>query len=116
MLFRSVGVVLLVTNKQNYAVGGMGDTSLIAIGLVILGSLCWVAGSLYLRYNPGNTSVYVKSAVQLLASSILCFLISVFNHEFDHISIKTTHSSAIFAIFYLAIMRNLKPSSRSNSA
>lgn len=97
------GVILLLTNKQNYAVGSINDNTLISIGLIILGSFCWVSGSLYLKYNPGNTSVYVKSAVQLLACAVLCFVVCLFTHEFDHISLETTHLSGILAVFYLAI-------------
>ncbi len=98
------GVILLITNKESYAATSINNTVLIAILTMITGSFFWVAGSLYLRYNPDKTSVYVRTSIQLLSAGILCIAISFFRHEFTTFSKNTLYVSSVLAIFYLAIV------------
>ena len=98
------GVILLITNKESYDVASINNTAFVAILTMITGSFFWVAGSLYLRYNPDKTSVYVRTSIQLLSAGLFCIVISFFRNEFTVFSKNTLHFSSVFALFYLAIV------------
>src|SRR5690349_10532387 len=59
-----VGVILLMTFKKGRAGIGSEDMQLLSIVIMIAGSFMWVAGSLFLKYKPSPTSVYVSTAIQ----------------------------------------------------
>ncbi|ELR73273.1 Permease of the drug/metabolite transporter (DMT) superfamily [Fulvivirga imtechensis AK7] len=76
---------------------------LIASLAVLLGSVCWVAGTLYHRTNPAPGSIYLNLGWQLIIGSVICSVISVSAGELT--SFTFTHISwrAWSAVLYLSV-------------
>jgi drug/metabolite transporter (DMT)-like permease len=102
-----VGVVLLMSFKTGRVGSGSETMQLIAILIMITGSCLWAAGSLYLKYNPAQTSVYVSTSIQLLSAGVFCVLLSFIGNEFETFSINQVRVEALAALFYLAIVSSL---------
>jgi len=79
----------------------------IAILTMITGSFLWVAGSLFLKYRPSKTSIYVNTAIQLLSAGVVCFLISYATTDIDRFSMTNVLPEAVYALVYLAIVSSL---------
>jgi drug/metabolite transporter (DMT)-like permease len=79
----------------------------IAIAIIVLGSLMWVAGALFLKYRPSPISVYVSTAIQLFSAGIFCLLISILTGEANAMSNGAIGTDSLFALFYLAIVSSL---------
>lgn len=101
------GVILLATFKTGRAGSASESMQLIAILMMIIGSSLWVAGSLYLKYNPSKTSVYVSTSIQLLSAGVFCFLICLASGELQTFTFDQVKPEAIISLFYLALISSL---------
>jgi drug/metabolite transporter (DMT)-like permease len=102
-----VGVILLATFKTGRAGSASESMQLIAILIMVIGSSFWVVGSLYLKYNPSQTSVYVSTSIQLLSAGVFCFLICLASGELRAFSFDQVRWDAIIALVYLAFVSSL---------
>lgn len=99
-----LGVIILISNKQHLAATSAGTgSSLSAILMMIAGSFLWAGGSLYLKYRPGNASVFVKTCIQLLSAAALCLLICLVTGSFSRVQWSEVPLSAVSALLYLSI-------------
>jgi drug/metabolite transporter (DMT)-like permease len=107
LLLSLVGVILLMSFKQGRV--GTGDEMMqpIAILMIVTGSLLWVAGSLYVKYNPSNISVYVSTSIQLLGAGIFCLVLSYCTSDFGRFSMDKILPSSVYALLYLTIVSSL---------
>lgn len=102
-----IGVVLLLGFKNGMPVIGDGGMQIFSILVMIAGSFMWVSGSLYLKYNPSDTTIYTSTTIQLLAAGIFCLIISFFNGELQNFSPDEVRADSIVAILYLSIVSSL---------
>ena len=66
--------VALLTHHNTPAIGSNGQTNL-AIGVLLTGTLCWSAGSVWSRALPLPSNQMVRSALQMTTGGVfLCFL------------------------------------------
>ena len=100
-------VILLMGLKEGRAGRGSSEMQLLSILIMIVGSFFWVAGSLYLKYKPSQSSVYVNTTIQLLSAGIFCIFLSVLNREHTSFSIDAVRLDAWMALLYLAIVSSL---------
>jgi drug/metabolite transporter (DMT)-like permease len=102
-----VGVILLMTFKKGRAGIGSEEMQLVSIVIMIAGSFMWVAGSLFLKYKPSPTSVYVSTSIQLLSAGLFCTLISYLNGDFHNFNWSGVRWDSVLALIYLAIVSSL---------
>lgn len=102
-----IGVAILMFFKKGPTGNNSSLKQLVAILTMVTGSSFWVMGSLFLRYHPSATSVYVSTTIQLLSAGVVCWLISYTTGELHHFSITAVHTDSIVAMFYLAIVSSL---------
>ena len=88
------GVILLMGLKEGRAGKGSSEMQLLSILIMIAGSFFWVSGSLYLKYKPSQSSVYVNTTIQLLSAGIFCIFLSVLNAEPTSFSINAVRLDA----------------------
>lgn len=101
------GVILLMGLKEGRAGKGSAEMQLLSILIMIVGSFFWVSGSLYLKYKPSQSSVYVNTTIQLLSAGIFCIFLSWLNAEHTSFSIDVVRLDAWMALLYLAIVSSL---------
>jgi drug/metabolite transporter (DMT)-like permease len=99
-----LGVIILATQKNGDSKNVSQALQLLGILVIIGGSFFWVAGSLYLKYHPSNTSIYVITAIQLLSAGVICSLISTANGEMQNFIIQNVKQEAWLALLYLSIV------------
>jgi drug/metabolite transporter (DMT)-like permease len=102
-----IGVILLMSYKKGKAGNGSEIMQLAAILTMVVGSCFWVIGSLFLRYHPSATSIYVSTTIQLLSAGIVCVLLSYFTGEFSQFNKDVIRTDAVIALFYLSIVSSL---------
>ena len=108
LLLSLVGVIILMSFKQHARLsGGREAMQTIAILAMITGSFLWVAGSLFFKYRPSKTSIYVNTAIQLLSAGLICFLISFATTDIDKFSMTNVRPEAVYSLIYLAIVSSL---------
>jgi drug/metabolite transporter (DMT)-like permease len=107
LLLSLVGVIILMSFKTGRA--GIGDESMktIAILTMIAGSFMWVAGSLYLKYRPGQASVYVSTTIQLLSAGIFCVVLSYVTGDMQKFSFDALLPEAVVSLLYLGLVSSL---------
>lgn len=101
------GVVMLMGFKKGHSGSKDEWLQLLSILAIIGGSFLWVSGSLFLKYKPSRTSVYVNSSIQLLSAGIFCMVISLCRNEPQQLSIHSIKTASILAVLYLSVMSTL---------
>lgn len=102
-----LGVILLMAYKKGRAGNGAHYMQLIAILTMVIGSCFWVIGSLFLRYHPSATSLYVSTTIQLLSAGIVCVLLSYLSGEIKKFDASAVRIDSLVALSYLAIISSL---------
>jgi drug/metabolite transporter (DMT)-like permease len=107
LILSLIGVIILASFKQG-RIGSSNETMrAIAIFTMVIGSGMWVAGSLYLKYKPAATSVYVGTAIQLLSAGVVCVFLSYFTCDFSRFSMSNVAPIAVYSVIYLGIVSSL---------
>ncbi|HEX8059502.1 MAG TPA: EamA family transporter [Cyclobacteriaceae bacterium] len=108
LLLSLIGVITLMAFKQPTRTGSESETmQTIAILTMIAGSFLWVAGSLYIKYRPSQTSIYVNTAIQLLSAGLACFLISFATPDIGKFSMANVVPEAVYSLIWLALVSSL---------
>jgi drug/metabolite transporter (DMT)-like permease len=102
-----IGVVILLRSRQGVTTSVESDLQVVSILIMIAGSAMWVLGSLYLKYNPTTTSIYVSTSIQLLSAGFFCLIISAIRNEPQTIVVSEIPSSSWIALLYLSIVSSL---------
>lgn len=102
-----IGVILLLGFKNGTVDTGNDGMQIFSILVMIAGSFLWVAGSLYLKYNPSDTSLYASTSIQLLTAGIFCLIICSLNGELQQFSPGEVRAESVVAILYLSIVSSL---------
>lgn len=107
LILSLIGVVILASFKQG-RLGSSDETMrVIAVITMIVGSGLWVAGSLYLKYKPSSTTVYVATAIQLLSAGVFCIFLTYFSTDFAKFSPSNVTTEAVSWLIYLGIVSSM---------
>lgn len=104
MMLCLLGVIVLLLNRQSHQAANSDHPSAVAILVIVAGSFLWVAGSLYLKYKSDNSSIVVRTSVQLLAAATFCTIICLLNGSFLKVEWSNVNSKAIASLLYLSIV------------
>ena len=99
------GVALLIGNglKQVDA----SSMSLIGAGVVLLSSLAWAVGSVYVNRRPIQASTSMASAMQMLAGGSLLLLLALMAGDFQRLNLANASWRSIVSFVYLTFFGSL---------
>lgn len=96
------GIGVLFWEQFNESDDNTSHLQLLASILVLVGAMCWVAGTLYNRSKPAVGSIYKNLGWQLAFGCISCLIISlVLGESFTTLSSASLES--LLAVVYLAV-------------
>ncbi|MEO6723030.1 MAG: EamA family transporter [Ferruginibacter sp.] len=108
LIFGFIGVIMLFSEKIIEAFSVPGDhTELGGLGLLILGSMAWAAGSLYSKHNSTTVSVSVNTAWQMLAAGVAFTLPAFFRGELQQVQWQSISVDAWLAVAYLVFFGSI---------
>ncbi|HCX23348.1 MAG: EamA family transporter [Flammeovirgaceae bacterium] len=99
-----IGIGILFGEKlgeSTYQTGG--SIQIFASVLVIIGGICWVAGTLYNRSYPAKGSIYRNLGLQLFFGFVSCLFIALITQEPISGVFQNTSFKSWLAVTYLAI-------------
>ncbi len=98
------GVILLFAEQVIKVFADKGiSTNLIGMAMLIIGSMCWTAGSIYSKYRATSGSGPVNAAWQMLSAGILFIPASFISGEVQHVSLSSITTSAWMGMSYLVV-------------
>ncbi len=101
------GVFLLFWKQVSGAFAkGNNSSQLTGFAAIMVGSICWTAGSLYSKYNAKG-SAFVNSAWQMLWAGIIFLPASFISHEWKTFSVQAVPVSTWWSLVYLIFMGSL---------
>lgn len=108
LLIGFAGVVLLFSEKIMASLSSMNSSrDLIAMGLVVIGSMAWAGGSLYSKYKSGSDSATVNSTWQMLAAGVAFIPGSLLSGELENFRLAEVPASAWLATAYLVVFGSI---------
>jgi len=119
LLIGVAGVILLFGERLLHSFGkseaGDGGTvqgvgghwQVIALGVLVLSSICWAAGSLYSKYKAAGTPNAVNAGWQMLAAGVAFIPATWGSGELSHFHLQEVTMSSWLAVFYLVTMGSL---------
>jgi drug/metabolite transporter (DMT)-like permease len=95
------GLVVLVqpSGAQHFDYAG--------VAVVLFGSFCWAAGSLYARTAPAPRSVTTASGMQMLAGGVLLGLFGLLDGEAGRVHLAAVSTKSMLAVVYLVVAGSL---------
>jgi drug/metabolite transporter (DMT)-like permease len=109
LLVGLVGVVLLFGERLLHSEGTVAghNWQVIALVVLLLGSISWAAGSLYSKYKTAGNSNSVNAGWQMLAAGAAFIPASLISGEWSHFHWQEVPMSGWLAVFYLVTMGSL---------
>lgn len=74
---------------------------LISFFVLVLGSICWVIGSLYSKYQPSNGSTGMKASIQMMAAGIVSLITGIGSGELQQFAWSGISTESMLAVLYL---------------
>jgi len=100
-----VGLALLVGRG---AFGSPGDgADITGAAVLVVGSILWAIGSLYVRHYPQPSAAVVTNAVQMLAGGAALFVVGTLVGEFGRLNIGAASTRSLLSLLYLIIAGSL---------
>lgn len=99
------GILLLFSEDPAvFASGAKAAMYWPSIAVILTGTISWALGSLYSRYRPASGSTILNAAIQLLAASLFCAIVSIGLGEWqdfrvDAITIRSWTALAYMIVF-----------------
>ena len=94
--------------RDAVAAGAAGtDWSMIALVVLVIGSISWAAGSLYSKYRSAGNSNSVNAGWQMLAAGVCFIPASLISGEWSHLQLAAVPLSSWLSIGYLVTMGSL---------
>jgi drug/metabolite transporter (DMT)-like permease len=108
MIIGFAGVILLFGEQVSKALNGSHNSSMAwGVGLLLLGSMAWSAGSLFSKKNGSGSPARLNTAWQMIIAGI-AFVPAAFAHnEFSHFNIHQVPASAWMAVVYLILFGSI---------
>ena len=105
LLFGFIGVILLTTftEADTTNLNKPGNTTP-GIFVIMLGGIAWTIGSLIAKYKTTHTSLLLNGSIQMLATAVVCLLVSFASSEFGAFSLEQVSTKSIIALLYLVFM------------
>lgn len=102
LLLGCAGIVLIF--KDN--LGDLMDTRYLAGVLVCFAaSLCWAAGTVYMKYSGATTDSYINTAIQLTSGGLALLISSPFLDDLSQL--KSIQPESIWALAYLIVFGSI---------
>ena len=101
-----IGVLLLFSDGFAGGVGIKG-MELFALGVLVLGSISWAAGSLYSKYRSAPVSNSVNAGWQMLLGGLVFVVASLGSGEWKGFDVRHVPMSSWMAIVYLVTLGSL---------
>lgn len=80
---------------------------LVGAAVLCAGSICWAAGSIYMRHVPMPRSALVSNGIQMLAGGLGLLLLGTFVGEFGRLDLAAASSRALLSVAYLIVFGSL---------
>lgn len=120
LLIGFAGVILLFGERLMHSFGGAssaadggtvknvgGHWQVIALGVLLISSVAWAAGSLYSKYRAAGNPNSVNAGWQMLAAGIAFVPVSAGSGELSHFHWQDVTASSWLAVLYLVTMGSL---------
>jgi drug/metabolite transporter (DMT)-like permease len=101
-----VGVLLLFAEQLKKGISG-NRMEMVALVVLVLGSISWASGSLYSKYKSTGGSNAVNAGWQMLAAGIAFVPASLISGEWASFDIRSVPTSSWMGIIYLVTMGSL---------
>ena len=102
------GIIFLFKENMGDALSGNGDKwEVISIGVLVIGSVSWVAGSLYSKYKPATFSGTVNSGWQMMGAGLAYAVTGSIREDWNDFNWHEVSTSAWLAVVYLVTMGSL---------
>ncbi len=100
-----VGLMLLV-GRGGLNAGGQG-ADVVGAAVLVVGSILWATGSLYVRQHAHPSSAMVTNAVQMLAGGAALFVTGALVGELGRLDIGAASTRSLLSLLYLVIAGSL---------
>ncbi|MEI6947861.1 EamA family transporter [Paraflavisolibacter sp. H34] len=100
LLIGFVGVMLLFAGKGS-SNDLYGPGKMVAVLVLMVGTIGWAAGSLYSKYVSADCSTAMKAAIQMLAAGLVSLAASGITGEAAHFRLENVTTASIWALLYL---------------
>jgi drug/metabolite transporter (DMT)-like permease len=87
--------------------GAATNWQAIALGVLVLGSISWAAGSLYSKYKSSGASNAVNAGWQMVSAGLVFLPLSLFSGEWSNFHPAAVPAASWQAVFYLVTMGSL---------
>ena len=102
------GVVLMFSENAKVALGSGGSNwEMIALIVLVIGSMSWARGSLYSKYNSTGNSQTVNTAWQMLSAGLFFLPISAASGEWNNFHWTDVTTGSWLALAYLVVLGSL---------
>jgi drug/metabolite transporter (DMT)-like permease len=98
-----VGLALLVGRG---AFGGQGADP-VGAAVLVVGSILWATGSLYVGRNPRPPSALITNAVQMLAGGVALLAVGTMAGELGRLDLAAASTRSLLSVLYLIIAGSL---------
>ncbi len=103
-----LGVVLLFSENARRALATTGQgMQVVALGVLVVGSMCWAGGSLFSKYHSRGKSHAANTAWQMLSAGLAFCLVSALIGEWKDFHVHQVPSSSWLALLYLIVLGSL---------
>jgi drug/metabolite transporter (DMT)-like permease len=100
-----VGLVLLV-GRGGLGAGSQG-ADIMGAAVLVVGSILWAIGSLYVRHHARPTSPIVTNAVQMLAGGMALFVAGALVGELGRLDLAAASTRSLLSLLYLVVFGSL---------
>lgn len=102
------GVILLFSEQiGNIFKGGADAAMLLWMLMLLAGSVCWSAGSIYAKHNPPKVSASVSTAWQMIAAGIVYIPAAFIHDEFRHFGLQKIQPAGWLGVSYLVVFGSI---------
>ncbi|MES1217077.1 MAG: EamA family transporter [Bacteroidota bacterium] len=101
------GVVVLVSFDKTNSNHSSHANQLAGAVFILIGGIAWATGSLYSKYKPTGSSLFVNASMQLLAAGAFSMITSFFTGEWKTFSFAAVTTSSWLALSYLVLIGSI---------
>lgn len=97
------GVALIVGPTR----AGFGTAGVVAVAVVVFGTICWAVGSVYSRYVPLPRAPLMASAVEMIAAGFALLVIGAAAGEVGRLDPGAVSLASALSVLYLIVFGSL---------
>lgn len=108
LLLGFAGVIFLITAGGSSVHFSLSNTAQRTSFIVLMiGSICWAAGSIYSKNNPVPGTTSMKAALQMLSASVVLLIVSCLTGDWTHVDWHQVSARSWGGLVYLVIFGSL---------